>query len=113
MVITRAHYQQLFQQEAKRLSDIDIEFSPYSEFSLNHIVYHPAFLSVMEEQMKKKIQLTLNELRHASINSPDTYPTDDDDPIDGIVSLVKRSTNPYTRSSNWQPPSSSPQPLMN
>ncbi|CAF1436761.1 unnamed protein product [Rotaria sp. Silwood1] len=51
MVITRSHYQQLFQQEAKRLSDIDIEFSSYSEFSLNHIVYHPAFLSVMEEQV--------------------------------------------------------------
>ncbi|CAF4928847.1 unnamed protein product, partial [Rotaria sp. Silwood1] len=51
MVITHSHYQQLFQQEAKRLSDIDIEFSPYPEFSLNHIVYHPAFLSVMEEQV--------------------------------------------------------------
>ncbi|CAF1611806.1 unnamed protein product [Rotaria sp. Silwood1] len=51
MVITRSHYQQLFQQEAKRLTDINIEFSPYSEFSVNHIVYHPAFLSVMEEQV--------------------------------------------------------------
>ncbi|CAF1009416.1 unnamed protein product [Rotaria sp. Silwood1] len=51
MVITHSHYQQLFQQETKRLSDIDIEFSHYSEFSLNHIVYHPAFLSVMEEQV--------------------------------------------------------------
>ena len=51
MVVTRSHCQQLFQQEAQRLSDIDIEISHYSEFSLDHIVYRPLFLSVMEEQV--------------------------------------------------------------
>ena len=76
---------------------------------------HPAtpadFLKIAQDE--EKIQITLNELRHSSINSPDIYPHDDDDHIDRMVSLVKRSTNPTTRSSNWQPSSPSPQPLMN
>ncbi|CAF5027626.1 unnamed protein product, partial [Rotaria sp. Silwood1] len=61
-----------------------------------HPVSSADFLIIAQDE--EKIQLTLNELRHASINSPDTYSTDDGDPIDGIVSLVNRSTNPYTRS---------------
>ncbi|CAF1544464.1 unnamed protein product [Rotaria magnacalcarata] len=51
MVITRSNYQQLFQQEAQRLSDIEIESPQYSEISFNHIVYRPLLSSIMEEQI--------------------------------------------------------------
>lgn len=50
MVITRAHYHHLFQQEAQRLSHIDFTSSYCLEIDINSIVYRPVFLSKMEEQ---------------------------------------------------------------
>jgi hypothetical protein len=51
MVITRSYHHHIFQQEAQRLSDIEIEPPTCSEFSVNHIVYRPLFSSIMEEQI--------------------------------------------------------------
>lgn len=50
MTSTRAHYHNLYQQEAHRLRNINFELPPSLESSNAHIVYHPLFLSTMEEQ---------------------------------------------------------------
>lgn len=50
MVVTRSVYQQAFQQEAHRLSHIELEPPTHLEFSIADTVYRPTFLTTMEEQ---------------------------------------------------------------
>ena len=66
----------------------------------------PEFLTIAQDE--EKILLTLNGLSHASPNSFDNYPHEDD-PVHDMVTLVQQPTP----ASNRQQQTPSPQPLMN
>ena len=55
MVLTRAQLQQLFEQEANRLRDIELEVPHHSEFSIDYIVYRPTFVTKMKGQLLNTI----------------------------------------------------------
>ncbi|CAF1517349.1 unnamed protein product [Rotaria sordida] len=78
---------------------------------LAHVIRrHPStpseFLTVAQDE--EKILLTLNGLSHASPNSLDNYPHEDD-PVNEMVTLVQRPAP----ASNRRQTTFSPQPLMN